>query len=451
MNKFWIIILFSLGLSTVSAQTHASADALFQAGDYTAAADEYAQLIKRYPNHALYLYRYARCAQELGDYATALTYFERSGDRYDLKHYHVGEIYMQLWQVEKAIAAYQQYLVCSNIAEDRKTHVMSQIAYAEKLQRYMRRVEQLQVIDTIEVAKDSLATLFSLSNEAGTLSFDNNASFVYTNQREDRKLWADSLHRIVSSRRLLDQWTEPNVLPQDVNFTAQQANPYMLSDGVTLYFAACDSNGLGGYDIYITRYNTTTESYTTPENIGLPYNSPDNDYFLVIDENQQIGYLASDRGAQEGKVRIYTFIPTIAKRYWRNISADSLAAYAQLQMFVPAQRKPETAQPVEEEEGDKHSIFFVMNDSVVYTQLEDFKSSEARKTFQAWEKKNKQRLAEEKELVLLREQYTLADEATQKKLAPTILQLENKQSQSIIECERLLNAVRKAELVPTQQ
>ena len=92
MKKIWIIILFSVVFATISAQTHASADALFQAADYSAAQAEYGQLIKRYPTHALYLYRYARCAQELGDYATALKYFELSGNRYDLKHYNVGEI-----------------------------------------------------------------------------------------------------------------------------------------------------------------------------------------------------------------------------------------------------------------------------------------------------------------------------------------------------------------------
>ena len=74
-----------------------------------------------------------------------------------------------------------------------------------------------------------------------------------------------------------------------------QNYPYMLSDGVTLYFASKDTNGLGGYDIYVTRYNTHTNTYTTPENLGFPYNSSANDYLMVIDELQQVGYFATDR------------------------------------------------------------------------------------------------------------------------------------------------------------
>ena len=86
-------------------QTHSSADRLFQEGDYAKAQSEYGALLKSYPRNALYLYRYARCAQELGDLTTALRYFELSGDRYDLKHFYVGEIYLQLWRTEESIAA----------------------------------------------------------------------------------------------------------------------------------------------------------------------------------------------------------------------------------------------------------------------------------------------------------------------------------------------------------
>ena len=107
MKKIQLIIAFLLCITTISGQTAASADALFQDGDYAGAQDQYARLIKSYPNNALYLYRYARCAQELGDYPTAKQYFERSGNRYDLKHFHLGEVCLQLWYIDEAITAYE--------------------------------------------------------------------------------------------------------------------------------------------------------------------------------------------------------------------------------------------------------------------------------------------------------------------------------------------------------
>ena len=49
-----------------------------------------------------------------------------------------------------------------------------------------------------------------------------------------------------------------------------------MADGVTIYYAS-DGEGLGGYDIFVTRYNTNTDTYLVPENVGMPFNSPYND------------------------------------------------------------------------------------------------------------------------------------------------------------------------------
>lgn len=57
-----------------------------------------------------------------------------------------------------------------------------------------------------------------------------------------------------------------------------------MADGVTIYYAS-DGEGLGGYDIFVTRYNTNTDTYLVPENVGMPFNSPYNDYMYVIDDS----------------------------------------------------------------------------------------------------------------------------------------------------------------------
>ena len=451
MKKFQIFILFLWISTTICGQTAASADALFQEGNYAQAQEQYGRLVKSYPNHALYLYRYARCAQELGDYTTAIRYFELSGNRYDLKHFHLGEVCMKMWYVEDAIAAYQTYLTRPNIDIARATRAQQQIRYAEKLQRYLRRVERLQIIDSVDIALDDMLSACTLSEEAGSLTYDSLGRVLYTNQRGDRRLWTekkDSAEFIVTSHRLLDQWTSADTLPETVNQFQKQTNPYILSDGVTLYYAACDTNGLGGYDLHVTRYNTATETYTNPENLGLPYNSPANEYLLAIDEGRNVGYLATDRFSAKDSVRIYTFVPSEYKQYWRGISRDSLVAYAQLKQYIIAeeQMKELSEDSTIEETNVLTSIFFVLNDSVVYTSLDHFKNPQARKLYQDWEKKKKQWQEDQEQLNNLRWQYSEGDEKQQKTIAPTIIQLEKQQRQSIAECNHLLYSVQKAEL-----
>ena len=42
----------------------------------------------------------------------------------------------------------------------------------------------------------------------------------------------------------------------------------------------------------------------------MPFNSEANDYMMVIDEYDRIGWFATDRGQEDGKVCIYTFVPS---------------------------------------------------------------------------------------------------------------------------------------------
>ena len=433
MRKFYSLILFLACALLAVAQTHASADKLFQAGDYTTAQEQYGKLLKSYPREALYLYRYARCAQELGDFSTAIQYFDKAGDRYMLKYFYLGEIYLQQWHADAAIEAYNKYLSSLTEPNEREPYIAQQMAYAEKLQRYLRRVEKVQILDSVQVPLDSI--LYSagrrirLSKEEGKLSKDSLGQIVYTNQREDRRIWAtavDSSCILVSSHRLLNEWSIPDTLPSAINFANHQSAPFLLSDGVTLYFAANDSNGFGGLDIYVSRYNTATETYTTPENIGLPFNSPANEYLFVLDKTDGVGYLATDRFAEEGKVHIYTFLVPEYKQYWKDLPVDSLAAYAQLQYFEEGIYEDDPAVTLIDLSVDTLPEFsFIINDSVIYTSVDAFLSQEAKQLFMEWEQLQERLTKEQNQLEQLRMQYMQAEETLQAELAPQILQLES--------------------------
>lgn len=437
MRKFYSLILFLACALLAVAQTHASADKLFQAGDYATAQEQYGKLLKSYPREALYLYRYARCAQELGDLATAIQYFDKAGDRYMLKYFYLGEIYLQQWHADAAIEAYNKYLSSLTEPNEREPYIAQQMAYAEKIQRYLRRVERVAVIDSVLVPLHQMLLQCSLSPEAGRLQYDSLGGIEFTNQRGDHRLWSqlvDSNQFLLSSHRLLDTWTTSDTLPTTINFTTSQISPYLLNDGVTLYFAAQDSNGLGGWDIYISRYNTATELYTAPENLGFPYNSPANEYMYIVDENQGVAYLATDRFAPQGYVHIYSLAIPEQKQYCRGMTSDSLAAYAQLRAFYKTERSDNVpsepsklSEPSELSNPSKlhDAISFVINDSVIYTSVDAFLSQEAKQLFMEWEQLQKRLTKEQNQLEQLRMQYMQAEETLQAELAPRILQLES--------------------------
>ena len=455
MRKIYSLILFLACALLAMAQTHSSADKLFQAGDYTTAQEQYGKLLKSYPREALYLYRYARCAQELGDFPTALQYFDKAGERYMLKYFYLGEIYLQQWYAEAAIEAYNKYLSSLTEPNEREPYIAQQIARADKLQRYLRRVERVAVIDSVLVPLNSslITNSLSLSPEAGHLQYDSLGGIEFTNQRGDHRLWSqlvDSSQILLSSHRLLDAWTTHDTLPATINFTACQISPYLLNDGVTLYFAAQDTNGLGGLDIYISRYNTATELYTSPENLGFPYNSPANEYMYIVDENQGVGYLATDRFAPQGYVHIYSLAIPEQKQYCRGMAPDSLAAYAQLRAFYKAERldyAPSEPSELSEPSVSHDAIYFVINDSVIYTSVDDFLSQEAKSLFIEWEQFSSQLAALGIQLSTLRIQYAEADEKGRSQLAPQILQLEQQITDLKERCFSLPLTIRRLEIL----
>ena len=157
----------------------------------------------------------------------------------------------------------------------------------------------------------------------------------------------------------------------------------------------------GGYDIFITRYNSDDNTYFRPDNIGMPFNSPYNDYMYAVDDFNNLGWFASDRRQPEGKVCIYVFVPNETKDVY-DYETTEPEALAELAMLKEIQKtwsdagkvriaKQQLAQIMygEEEQKQRHDFYFVIDDNAVYHFLSDFRSAEARKMFQSLQQKEK--------------------------------------------------------------
>lgn len=61
--------------------------------------------------------------------------------------------------------------------------------------------------------------------------------------------------QLYSRIRLLDGWSEPEPL-MSLNEQGNVNYPFLMSDGITLYYASDGEGSLGGYDIFVTRYDS---------------------------------------------------------------------------------------------------------------------------------------------------------------------------------------------------
>ena len=264
--------------------------------------------------------------------------------------------------------------------------------------------EQIMIIDSVIADKNDFLNKIPLTKEAGVINSynkfwnvtDQPQSYTYMNEFGNKVYFSkkdETGHsRLYTADKLNGKWNDiRRITDFDDEFT-EINNPFMMSDGITLYFAGKSKDNLGGYDIYVTMYDTDSARFYKPENIGLPYNSTGNDYYCIINEFDSIGWLVSDRRQPEGKVCIYTFVPSTSRTVYddANIEEEKLKELAEIKSikatWTDSQKLNEARNRLAKlikrktESEDKH-ISFIINDNTIYTSLEEFKSTTNKKRF----------------------------------------------------------------------
>ncbi len=182
---------------------------------------------------------------------------------------------------------------------------------------------KIMFIDSMVVDKALFLSSMKLPSNVGRLSAKGAVS-SHTDEFYLTRVSAegDSLTRaLYISRRFGNDWEKERLFDSEVKMPDY---PFMSEDGVTLYFSAEGEGTVGGRDIFRTTYDTEEFSFYEPVNVGLPFNSPANDYLLAISDYDNLGWLVSDRHQEEGKVCVYTFQPQ-AQRVVFGEDADTAA------------------------------------------------------------------------------------------------------------------------------
>jgi peptidoglycan-associated lipoprotein len=96
-------------------------------------------------------------------------------------------------------------------------------------------------------------------------------------------------------------WSAPQNLGNKINTEGNEMFPYIHSDG-TLYFSSDGINGLGGLDVFSSRFDG--RNWQMPENLKYPVNSSKDDFSYVLNEDNKTGYLSSNRNEFD---KIYEF------------------------------------------------------------------------------------------------------------------------------------------------
>lgn len=347
----------------------------------------------------------------------------------------------------------------------------SLLEVAQKNSVKLHATERVTIIDSLVLSKSKLLEALTLGSESGTVDTyehyfgkkDAPDCVVFENQLKNKIVFSaldkGGVLKLYESVLNGDEWSKPSPLRGIDDDDEDNLNyPFMLSDGQTLYFAAQNEESLGGYDIYMTRYDADEHKYLTPENLGMPFNSPANDYLFVIDEFNNLGWFATDRNQAEGYVCLYTFIPNETRRTYEEGAVEesqlrSLARIACIRdtwtdqkMVKQAQQRLSSLKGEGTHSEKKGDFYFVVNDSHICQTLDDFHNAKAREMMSWLLESRKETEKTATELQKLRDQYAQASKPNKATLAPQIRILEAKFEQQQADMRKQEKLLRKTEL-----
>ena len=301
------------------------------------------------------------------------------------------------------------------------------------------RVEKLVIIDSINVDSEIFFRQYGLAKSTGRFMLPSEA-FNGTHQAAEptvvfetgdgrERIWAvqnaDNNFELVSAGPLSGgKWDEPSTLGSHLNEGGDANYPFLMSDGMTLYFANDGENSIGGLDIFITRRDG--DGFLQPTNIGLPYNSPYNDYLLALDEEKGIGWWATDRNRIPDMVTVYVFIPSDMRVNYP-VDSENLAERALITSYrdtwedgkdysglIALARKGSASDNGDLQATPQFALSVPGRGTL--TSLQDFRNTRARGLAKQWLDLRSQLDRKKTELAALRERYRKGDQSVSGKI-----------------------------------
>jgi outer membrane protein OmpA-like peptidoglycan-associated protein len=100
-------------------------------------------------------------------------------------------------------------------------------------------------------------------------------------------------------------WTKAENLGAVINTEGDDKTPFIHPDGKTLYFASNSRPGMGGFDVYFSKYDSIL-GWSEPKNLGYPINTKDDELAFCISADGTKIFFSSNKMSKDGNWDIFT-------------------------------------------------------------------------------------------------------------------------------------------------
>lgn len=327
IHVFFILLTVATAFGQTESEIKENANKLFEKEEYVLATPKYLHLLSLNPKDGDYNFRYGTCllfnSYQKKDAIRYLSFSVKQTTVDPRAYYFYGKSLHLNYQFSDAIKYYKIYLA-KRAKRDNRYRVEREIEMCENGKKLLTTFTDIIVSEKREIAKEKFYQLYRNMETVGgdilvsenfqskmdkkmghtpIIHYPTDAKAIYYSSYGDK---GNSGKDIYVRRRLPNgKWGEAQLLPGLVNTMEDEDFPFMHSSGNFLFFSSKGHNSMGGYDVFMSRFDPNTNSFKKPENVDFAISSPDDDLFYVVDESFQNAYFASARQSENGKYHVY--------------------------------------------------------------------------------------------------------------------------------------------------
>jgi tetratricopeptide (TPR) repeat protein len=320
---FSIIILTFLSCFETGCQRNISPQAksaisFFENHQYSLAVVEFSKLLQKYPKDPLYQYYLGASLVELNSSPSQANECLKAAtlkNRNNKAWYYLGINYYRQFRFNEAKDAFTNFNKSATWTESRNLEIDKELERFTYASEFFTQAIPLSLNFKKSVIPDSIGNILNLlcdfrknfsansdfTDISGYKSKLNTGAYFYYSDQSKTTTRGKDIFRI---QKISDNvWTDPQNLGVIINSTEDDDYPFFDNSSGTLYFASKGHESTGGFDIFKSKYDSIKNTWSKPEKLPFPINSPWDDYNWVEDDKS--GCFVSNRENLTGTVTIY--------------------------------------------------------------------------------------------------------------------------------------------------
>jgi hypothetical protein len=302
--------------------------------NYDSALALYRDLLYRFPKEPEYLYGAAVSLTALNrDPEEALTMLRtvNSSGYNPLSWYYTGLLEHHNYLFDDAIKAYSKFTLLGKPADIKSLEVIRLIEMAKNGLDLTHNALNLKVMDAKPIQPGQIEKVAEINGTGKLVKkpvefcsksdireeyrpmmylpvYTEMNDYVYVSGYDKQRKGLKQIYRVRNINH--ETWGIPEMLDNVINTPYDEEYPYFDAHNSTLYFSSRGHSSMGGYDIFKSVYDWNTKSWSKPENLGFPINSPFDDYFYISDEFGVTASFVSNRETDKGQAILYKIRPS---------------------------------------------------------------------------------------------------------------------------------------------